>query len=94
MPLCNHRACRCALVLPVRLQNTNGLVVSAQTVDSGLDQDESELGVLVLAVALQVLADGDCLLFTASITAVHNMIQSSLARGREMRVMRTFLINM
>lgn len=30
--------------------------------DSGLDQDQSELGVLVLAVALQVLSDGDGLL--------------------------------
>ena len=27
--------------------------------DTGLDQNEAELGVLVLAVALKVLADGD-----------------------------------
>jgi len=31
-------------------------------VDSGLDQNEAELGVLVLAVALKVLADSDSLL--------------------------------
>jgi hypothetical protein len=28
-------------------------------VDTGLDQNEAELGVLVLAVALEVLADSD-----------------------------------
>jgi len=31
-------------------------------VDTGLDQNEAELGVLVLAVALKVLADSDSLL--------------------------------
>jgi hypothetical protein len=30
-------------------------------VDTGLDQNEAELGVLVLAVALKVLADSDSL---------------------------------
>ena len=30
--------------------------------DSGLDQNQSELGVLVLSVSLQVLSDGDSLL--------------------------------
>jgi hypothetical protein len=30
-------------------------------VDTGLDQNETELGVLVLAVALKVLADGHSL---------------------------------
>ena len=29
--------------------------------DAGLDENEAELGVLVLAVALQMLADGDSL---------------------------------
>jgi hypothetical protein len=57
--LCHHSAGSCALVLPVGLQHTNGLVVSAEAVDSGFDQNESELGVLVLSVALEVLADGD-----------------------------------
>ena len=35
------------------------LVVASKTVDTRLDQDKAELGVLVLAVGLQVLADGD-----------------------------------
>jgi len=60
--LCDHGACSGALVLPVGLQNTDSLVVSAETVDSGFDEDEAELGVLVLSVALEVLADGDGLL--------------------------------
>ena len=35
------------------------LVVASETVDAGLDENETELGVLVLAVGLKVLADGD-----------------------------------
>ena len=49
------------LVLPGRGQDTDGLVVTGETVDTGLDQNEAELGVLVLAVALEVLADGHSL---------------------------------
>lgn len=48
-----------ALVLPGRRKDTNGLVVAGETVDTGLDENEAELGVLVLAVPLKVLADGD-----------------------------------
>ena len=36
-----------------------GLVVPGLPVDSGLDENEAELGVLVFAAPLQVLADGD-----------------------------------
>lgn len=50
------------LVLPVRRQHGDGSVVSSQSVDSGLDQNQSELGVLVLSVSLQVLSDRDSLL--------------------------------
>jgi len=32
-------------------------------VDTGLDENETELGVLVLSVALEMLADGDSLEF-------------------------------
>jgi hypothetical protein len=39
-----------------------GLVVAGQAVDTGLNENETELGVLVLAVDLEVLADGDGLL--------------------------------
>jgi len=60
--LCDHGACSGALVLPVGLQNTDSLVVSAETVDSGLDENKAEFGVLVLSVALEVLADSDGLL--------------------------------
>ena len=30
--------------------------------DTGLDKDKTVLGILVLAIALEMLADGDCLL--------------------------------
>ena len=50
------------LVLPGGWEDTLALVVTCQPVDSGLDENEAELGVLVLPVALQVLADGDSLL--------------------------------
>lgn len=56
--LCNHRARRSALISPVRRQDTDGFVVAAETVDAGFDEDKAELGVFVLAVALEVLADG------------------------------------
>lgn len=49
------------LVLPGGREDTDGPVVTGQTVDTGLDENETELGVLVLAVALKVLADGDSL---------------------------------
>lgn len=50
------------LVLPGRRQDTDGLVVAGKTVDTRLNENETELGVLVLAVALKVLADGNSLL--------------------------------
>jgi hypothetical protein len=59
--LCDDGAGSGGLVLPGRGQDTDGLVVAGQAVDSRLDENEAELGVLVLAVALEVLADGDSL---------------------------------
>ena len=50
-----------ALVSPGRRESTDGLVVTRQAVDTGLDQNEAELAVLVLAVALEMLADSDSL---------------------------------
>jgi len=50
------------LVLPGRGKDADGLVVAGKTVDTRLDENEAELGVLVLAVALKVLADSDSLL--------------------------------
>lgn len=57
--LCDKGGGGGALVAPGGGQDTDGLVVAGQTVDAGLDQNEAELGVLVLAVALEVLADSD-----------------------------------
>lgn len=50
------------LVLPVGRELTRGLVVAGKTVDTGFSKNQVVLAVLVLAVALQVLADGDSLL--------------------------------
>ena len=57
--LCDKSRSSRALVSPGRRQGTDGLVVAGETVDPGLDQNEAELAVLVLAVALEVLADSD-----------------------------------
>ena len=50
------------LLLPGRWELLGALVVACQPVDTALDQNQSELGVLVLAVPLQMLAHGDGLL--------------------------------
>jgi hypothetical protein len=50
------------LLLPVRCQLASLLVIATQSVHTGLDQDEPELGILVLPVALQMLADRHSLL--------------------------------
>ena len=55
------------LVAPGGGQDTDGLVVAGQTVDTGLDENQAELGVTVLAVALEVLADGDSLFWLAGV---------------------------
>lgn len=59
--LCDQGGSGGSLVAPGWGQDTNGLVVAGKTVDTGLDENQAELGVLVLAVALEVLADGDSL---------------------------------
>ena len=50
------------LVLESRGHSAHALVVASEAVDSRLDEDETELGVLVLAVLLEVLAHTDGLL--------------------------------
>jgi hypothetical protein len=50
------------LISPGWWENTDSLVVAGQAVDAGLDENQAELGVLVLTVALKVLADGNSLL--------------------------------
>lgn len=59
--LCDKGAGSGALVSPSWWQGTDGLVVAGETVDTGLDENQAELAVLVLAVALEVLADGHSL---------------------------------
>lgn len=61
--LCDHGAGSSALVSPGWWEDTNGLVVTGQTVDTGLNENETELGILVLSVALEMLADGNSLVF-------------------------------
>ena len=50
------------LLLPGGRKLLSTLVVTSQTVNTALDQNQTELGVAVLSVALQVLSDGDGLL--------------------------------
>lgn len=57
--LCDHGAGSGALVSPGWWENTNSLVVTGETVDTGFNENQAELGVLVLAVTLEMLADSD-----------------------------------
>lgn len=50
------------LVLPGGRKDAFRFVIAGQSVDAGLDQNQSELGIAVLAIALQVFADGHGLL--------------------------------
>lgn len=65
--LCNPRLCdqgagSSTLVSPGWWKNSDGLVVAGQTVDTGLNENETELRVLVLSVALKVLANSNGLI--------------------------------
>lgn len=64
--LSHHRARSRTLVSPGRRQNTYRFVVSRKAVDAGFDEDETEFRVLVFAVALEMLADGDGLTFVSA----------------------------
>lgn len=57
--LSDHRGGGSALVSPGWWEDADGLVVAGETVDTGLDENETELAVLVLSVALKMLADGN-----------------------------------
>ena len=46
---------------------SDGLVISRQTMNPGLDKDQSELGVFVLAVPFEMLANGDGLEFVSGL---------------------------
>jgi hypothetical protein len=60
--LCDHGAGSGALVSPGRRKDADGLVVAGETVDAGFDENETKLGVLVLSVSLEMLANSDSLL--------------------------------
>jgi hypothetical protein len=59
LTLCDQGAGSGALVSPSWRKDTDGLVVAGQAVDTGLDENETELGVLVLSVSLEMLADSN-----------------------------------
>jgi len=60
--LCDEGRGSRGLVLPRRGQGLLGFVVARETVNAGLDENQTELRVLVLAVLLEVLANVDGLL--------------------------------
>lgn len=60
--LCHQRGSGARFVLPVGSEHPLCLVVAGETVNSGLYENQPELAVLVLPVALQMLSDGDSLL--------------------------------
>jgi len=62
MHLGNHGGGSSTLVPPVGRQLSGGTVVPGKTVDTALDKNQTELGVLILAIALQVLTDLNSLL--------------------------------
>lgn len=53
---------RSRFVLPDGGQLTSLLVVASKAVDTGFNENQTVLGVLVLAVAFKMLANGDSLL--------------------------------
>lgn len=58
--LCNESAGGGGLVSPGWWEGSDGLVVTGETVDTGLDKNQAELSIFVLAVtALEMLAYGD-----------------------------------
>lgn len=59
---CDEGGCSGRVVLEGRGNLLPCLVVAGKTVDTRLDENKAKLGVLVLAVGLQVLANGDGLL--------------------------------
>ena len=65
--LCDQGTGGSALVLPCGRQSADGLVVPGETVDTRFDENEAELGVPILAVALKMLADSDGLYIQVNI---------------------------
>lgn len=58
--LCDEGAGSGGLVSPGWGENTDGLVVTGEAVDTRLDENQTELSILVFAVTtFEMLADGD-----------------------------------
>ena len=72
--LCNHSAGSSALVSPGWWQDSDGLVVTRETMNSGLDKNKTELGVLVLSVALEMLAYSNGLNNPVSISLTNGIV--------------------
>lgn len=83
--LCDERAGGCALISPGGWQSTDGLVVARKTVDARLDEDQAELAVLVLPVALQMTA------YAHGLGVV--LVKRGIS-GQSHRVLQTFLMSM
>jgi len=60
--LCYHGRGSGTFILPVGRQLPGGPVVPCKAMDTALNQNETELGILILAVPLQMLPDLDSLL--------------------------------
>ena len=86
----DESACSGALVPPGGREDTDGLVVAGQTVDARLDENEAELAVLVLAVALKVLADGDGLSQLLALQFQHPPKQGAYLLDQEVKVLWQF----
>ena len=56
------KSCTHFLLLPGGRKLLSALVVASETVNTALDENQTELGVAVLSVALQVLSHGHSLL--------------------------------
>lgn len=63
----NQGAGGCTLIPPSGWEMSDGLVISRQAMNPGLDKDQSELGVFVLAVPFEMLANGDGLEFVSGL---------------------------
>jgi hypothetical protein len=56
---CNQSASSSGIIFESRGNLLFRLVIPCQTMDSGLDEDQAELGVLVLSICFKMFADGD-----------------------------------
>jgi hypothetical protein len=58
-PLRNQRRGRSGIILKCGCNLLLGLIITSKTMNAGLDKDKPELGIAILSVRLEVLADGN-----------------------------------